>query len=71
VTSGQRLAVVESRVLGDPPPTVTVTAPMAGIIETRNVVLGQAVEPNTQIFRISDRPRWSCWPRCMKKTSSK
>jgi len=55
VTSGQRLAVVESRVLGDPPPTVTVTAPMAGIIETRNVVLGQAVEPNTQIFRISDR----------------
>jgi multidrug efflux pump subunit AcrA (membrane-fusion protein) len=55
VTNGQRLAVVESRVLGDPPPTVTVTAPMAGIIETRNVVLGQAVEPNTQIFRISDR----------------
>jgi cobalt-zinc-cadmium efflux system membrane fusion protein len=55
VTAGQRLAVIESRVLGDPPPTVTVTAPMAGIIETRNVVLGQAVEPNTQIFRISDR----------------
>jgi membrane fusion protein, heavy metal efflux system len=55
VSSGQKLALVESRVLGDPPPTVTVTAPMAGIIETRNVVLGQAVEPNTQIFRISDR----------------
>jgi multidrug efflux pump subunit AcrA (membrane-fusion protein) len=55
VTAGQRLAVIESRVLGDPPPTVTVTAPMPGIIETRNVVLGQAVEPNTQIFRISDR----------------
>jgi membrane fusion protein, heavy metal efflux system len=55
VSSGQRLALVESRVLGDPPPTVIVTAPMAGIIEMRNVVLGQAVEPNTQIFRISDR----------------
>jgi multidrug efflux pump subunit AcrA (membrane-fusion protein) len=55
VSSGQRLAMVESRVLGDPPPTVTVTAPMAGIIEIRNVVLGQAVEPNSQIFRISDR----------------
>jgi cobalt-zinc-cadmium efflux system membrane fusion protein len=55
VSSGQRLALVESRVLGDPPPTVNVTAPMAGIVETRNVVLGQAVEPNTQIFRISDR----------------
>jgi membrane fusion protein, heavy metal efflux system len=55
VTAGQRLALIESRVLGDPPPTATVTAPMAGVIETRNVVLGQAVEPNTQIFRISDR----------------
>jgi multidrug efflux pump subunit AcrA (membrane-fusion protein) len=55
VTAGQRLAVVESRVLGDPPPTVAVTAPMAGIIETRNVVLGQTVEPDTQLFRISDR----------------
>jgi membrane fusion protein, heavy metal efflux system len=55
VSAGQRLALVESRVLGDPPPTVTVTAPMAGTIETRNVVLGQAVEPSTQMFRISDR----------------
>jgi len=55
VSVGQKLALVESRVLGDPPPTATVAAPMAGIIETRNVVLGQAVEPNTQIFRISDR----------------
>jgi membrane fusion protein, heavy metal efflux system len=55
VSADQRLALVESRVLGDPPPTVTVTAPMAGTIETRNVVLGQAVEPSTQLFRISDR----------------
>jgi multidrug efflux pump subunit AcrA (membrane-fusion protein) len=55
VTNGQRLAVVESRVIGDPPPTVAVTAPMAGIVETRNVVLGQTVEPDTQLFRISDR----------------
>jgi cobalt-zinc-cadmium efflux system membrane fusion protein len=55
VTAGQRLALIESRVPGDPPPILTVTAPMAGIIETRNVVLGQAVEPTTQIFRISDR----------------
>ena len=55
VSADQRLALVESRVLGDPPPTVTVTAPMAGIVEARNVVLGQAVEPSTQMFRISDR----------------
>jgi len=55
VRVGQRLALVESRLLGDPPPSVAITAPMAGIIDARSVVLGQAVEPNTQVFHISDR----------------
>lgn len=55
VTTGQPLAMIESRVFGDPPPTVTVNAPMAGVVEMRNVVLGQTVEPDTQLFRISDR----------------
>jgi multidrug efflux pump subunit AcrA (membrane-fusion protein) len=55
VRAGQRLALVESRLLGDPPPSVAITAPMAGVIDARNVVLGQAVEPNTQLFHISDR----------------
>ncbi len=55
VRAGQRLALVESRLMGDPPPTVAITAPMGGIIDARNVVIGQAVEPNTQVFHISDR----------------
>jgi membrane fusion protein, heavy metal efflux system len=55
VRAGQRLALVESRLLGDPPPSVAINAPMGGVIDARNVVLGQAVEPNTQLFHISDR----------------
>lgn len=55
VRVGQRVARVQSRLVGDPPPSVDVTAPMSGIIDQRNVILGQAVEPNTALFRISDR----------------
>ena len=55
VTAGQRLALVQSRLVGDPPPSVTITAPRAGLIDARNVSVGQAVEPNTVLFHISDR----------------
>jgi multidrug efflux pump subunit AcrA (membrane-fusion protein) len=55
VRTGQRLALVQSRLVGDPPPSVTITAPMSGVIDARNAVLGQAVEPNTALFHISDR----------------
>lgn len=55
VKAGQRVARVQSRLVGDPPPSVDVTAPMSGIIDQRNVTLGQAVEPSTVLFRISDR----------------
>lgn len=55
VRTGQRLALVQSRLVGDPPPSVTITAPMSGVIDVRNAVLGQAVEPNTVLFHISDR----------------
>lgn len=55
VQVGQKLAVVQSRLIGDPPPTVAVTAPLEGIIDARNVNLGQTVEPNTVLFHISNR----------------
>ncbi len=55
VKVGQRVARVQSRLVGDPPPSVDVTASMSGVIEQRNVTLGQAVEPSTVLFRISDR----------------
>lgn len=55
VRAGQRLVLVQSRLVGDPPPSVTINAPMSGVIDTRNAALGQAVEPNTVLFHISDR----------------
>lgn len=55
VKPGQRLAVIQSRLIGNPPPSVAVNAPIAGIIDARNVNLGQAVEPNTVLFHISNR----------------
>lgn len=55
VRAGQRLALVQSRLVGDPPPSVTINASMSGVIDARNAVVGQAVEPNTVLFHISDR----------------
>jgi multidrug efflux pump subunit AcrA (membrane-fusion protein) len=57
VKTGQRLATVQSRLVGNPPPSVAVTAPIAGIIDARNINLGQAVEPNTVLFHISNRDK--------------
>jgi len=57
VRAGQKLAKVESRLSGNPPPNVNITAPMSGVIDARNVNLGQAVEPNIVLFHISDRSR--------------
>ncbi|WP_457608341.1 efflux RND transporter periplasmic adaptor subunit, partial [Legionella pneumophila] len=57
VKAGQRLATVQSRLVGNPPPSVAVTAPIAGIIDARNINLGQAVEPNTVLFHISNRDK--------------
>lgn len=55
VRVGQRLVRVQSRLVGDPPPSVTISASMSGVIDARNVVVGQTVEPNTVLFHISDR----------------
>lgn len=54
VVAGQKLALVESRQIGDPPPTVTVTAPISGVVDDRLVALGEAVEPNKPLFHIAD-----------------
>lgn len=51
---GQRLALVQSRVIGNPPPTVAVIAPMTGVIDARNIITGQSVEPNSTLFHVSD-----------------
>lgn len=54
VEKGGKLAVIQSRQLGDPPPQVTVTAPVGGVINQRAVALGDAVDPNTELFDIVD-----------------
>lgn len=57
VTAGQRLAKIQSRLVGDPPPSVTITAPIKGIIDARNVNIGQSIEPSTVLFHISNREK--------------
>lgn len=57
VRAGQALVRVESRLSGNPPPSVTIAAPIAGIVDARNVMPGQSVEPDTVLFHISDRRR--------------
>lgn len=57
VTRGQRLALIQSRVVGNPPPIVAVLAPIGGIVDSRDVTLGQGVEPGTALFHLSDRSR--------------
>ena len=54
VEKGQKLALIQSRLAGDPPPEVEVTAPFSGIINARGVSLGDAIEPNTELFDIID-----------------
>jgi multidrug efflux pump subunit AcrA (membrane-fusion protein) len=55
VRAGQRLARVQSRLVGNPPPSVDVVATSSGVIDAIDVSLGQSVEPATVLFRIGDR----------------
>ncbi|MEQ1866230.1 MAG: efflux RND transporter periplasmic adaptor subunit [Micropepsaceae bacterium] len=57
VRKGDRLALVESRVVGNPPPTVVVPSPMAGTVDARNLIVGQSVEPDSVLFHVSDLTR--------------
>jgi cobalt-zinc-cadmium efflux system membrane fusion protein len=57
VRKGQKLALVQSRSVGNPPPTIPVLAPMDGLVDARGVVVGQSVEPNTALFQLSERSR--------------
>lgn len=55
VTEGQVLAVVESRQPGNPPPTIELKAVHGGLVIESHVLQGQPVEPDTELFDISDR----------------
>lgn len=57
VKVNQPLIKVQSLLIGDPPPSVVMNAPMSGVIDQRNVNIGQAVVPNTVLFHISNRSK--------------
>lgn len=57
VKRGQPLTKIQSRLVGSPPPSVMITAPINGVIDARNINLGQAIEPNTILFHISERSK--------------
>ncbi|CAN5196031.1 efflux RND transporter periplasmic adaptor subunit [soil metagenome] len=54
VRAGQKLARVQARLVGDPPPSVDVLAPMSGVIDEATATIGQTVEPATTLFHIRD-----------------
>ncbi len=55
VQAGQRLARIQARLVGDPPPSVDVSSPKSGIVDAVNIAVGQSIEPATALFEISDR----------------
>jgi len=58
VQKGDRLALLEARTVGDPPPTVLVRAPISGTVDRRTAVLGQPIDPsNSSLFHISQLDR--------------
>lgn len=57
VESGDVLATVESRQPGDPPPSVSLKAPQAGLVVASHVRVGQPVEPSAELLDISDRSK--------------
>lgn len=54
VVSNQLIARVESRQPGNPPPTVELRAPLAGLVTHGESQLGEPVEPDREILEIVD-----------------
>ena len=55
VRKDQTLVKVESRQPGTPPPTIELKALRDGLVVNTHVLLGQPVEPGTELFDISNR----------------
>jgi len=54
IEKGAEAAVIESRQPGDPPPSVRLTAPLAGMVSAVNIVPGQPVTPDDSLVEIID-----------------
>jgi len=55
VKKGEVVARIETRQLGDPPPSIDLKAPQDGLVTASHVRLGQPVEPDSELMDISDR----------------
>ena len=54
ITQGETAFRVESRQLGDPPPTVTLSAPISGLVSAVHAVVGEPVDPDKPLAEILD-----------------
>ena len=54
VERGQVLVRIQSLVPGNPPPTVDVTSPIAGVVARRDAIVGEAAQPDKELFRVID-----------------
>lgn len=55
VNKGDVIATIESRVYGNPPPKIALKALESGIVTDTHAYLGQPVEPEHELFVLSDR----------------
>jgi cobalt-zinc-cadmium efflux system membrane fusion protein len=54
IAAGAEVAKVESRQPGNPPPVISLTAPLGGIVTQLDVRLGDPVEPEKALLEITD-----------------
>ena len=55
VKAGQPLVLLRNRVPASL--DIVIKAPIEGVIDARDVIIGQAIDPNTQLFHISNRSK--------------
>ncbi|MEN8661735.1 MAG: efflux RND transporter periplasmic adaptor subunit [Lentimonas sp.] len=70
VEVGDVIATVETRQLGDPPPTISLKAPQSGLVIASHVRLGQPVQPDVEMMDISDRSQMWAVAKIPEKEAS-
>ena len=55
VAQGDVIARIETRQIGDPPPSIELKAPQGGLVINSHIRLGQPVQPDVELMDISDR----------------
>lgn len=70
VEKDQVLVKVESRQPGNPPPTIALLAPKAGLVVESHVRLGEPIEPETELLDISDRSKMWAIAKIPEKEAS-